>query len=47
MYPAGERAYVDDDLDPGGVGLFLLGMTVMTDGLDVLAGSALRSARIR
>ena len=28
----------------GGVGLFLLGMTVMTDGLKVLAGSALRTA---
>ena len=27
----------------GGVGLFLLGMTVMTDGLKALAGSALRS----
>jgi phosphate:Na+ symporter len=27
----------------GGVGLFLLGMTVMTDGLKVLAGSALRT----
>src|SRR6478609_4740927 len=26
----------------GGVGLFLLGMTVMTDGLKALAGSALR-----
>src|SRR5262245_4628235 len=28
----------------GGVGLFLLGMTVMTDGLKALAGSALRAA---
>src|SRR5499426_4328781 len=28
----------------GGVGLFLLGMTVMTDGLRALAGSALRTA---
>ncbi|MBB5576879.1 MULTISPECIES: Na/Pi cotransporter family protein [Rhizobium] len=28
----------------GGVGLFLLGMTVMTDGLKALAGSALRVA---
>jgi phosphate:Na+ symporter len=28
----------------GGVGLFLLGMTVMTDGLKALAGSALRIA---
>jgi phosphate:Na+ symporter len=28
----------------GGVGLFLLGMTVMTDGLKGLAGSALRTA---
>ncbi len=28
----------------GGVGLFLLGMAVMTDGLKALAGSALRSA---
>src|SRR5262250_1465731 len=28
----------------GGVGLFLLGMTVMTDGLKALAGSALRTA---
>ncbi|WP_316399286.1 Na/Pi symporter [Bradyrhizobium sp. 33ap4] len=27
----------------GGVGLFLLGMTVMTDGLKLLAGSALRT----
>src|SRR4051812_25158333 len=27
----------------GGVGLFLLGMTVMTDGLKTLAGSALRA----
>ena len=27
----------------GGVGLFLLGMTVMTDGLKALAGSALRA----
>jgi len=27
----------------GGVGLFLLGMTVMTDGLKAMAGSALRS----
>ena len=27
----------------GGVGLFLLGMTVMTDGLRALAGSALRT----
>ena len=27
----------------GGVGLFLLGMTVMTDGLKVMAGSALRT----
>ncbi len=26
----------------GGVGLFLLGMTVMTEGLKTLAGSALR-----
>ena len=33
----------------GGVGLFLLGMTVMTDGLKALAGSALRicSAAVR
>ena len=28
----------------GGVGLFLLGMAVMTDGLKALAGSALRAA---
>ena len=28
----------------GGVGLFLLGMTVMTEGLKALAGSALRTA---
>lgn len=28
----------------GGVGLFLLGMTVMADGLKALAGSALRTA---
>src|ERR1700741_435490 len=28
----------------GGVGLFLLGMTVMTDGLKALAGPALRTA---
>jgi phosphate:Na+ symporter len=28
----------------GGVGLFLLGMTVMTDGLKAMAGSALRGA---
>lgn len=28
----------------GGIGLFLLGMTVMTDGLKALAGSALRTA---
>jgi phosphate:Na+ symporter len=28
----------------GGVGLFLLGMTVMTDGLKALAGSSLRAA---
>src|SRR6201991_1100176 len=28
----------------GGVGLFLLGMTVMTEGLKTLAGSALRTA---
>lgn len=27
----------------GGVGLFLLGMAVMTDGLKALAGSALRT----
>ena len=27
----------------GGVGLFLLGMSVMTDGLKALAGSALRT----
>jgi phosphate:Na+ symporter len=27
----------------GGVGLFLLGMTVMTEGLKALAGSALRT----
>src|SRR5581483_3667271 len=27
----------------GGVGLFLLGMTVMTDGLKALAGSSLRT----
>src|SRR5271157_2179133 len=27
----------------GGIGLFLLGMTVMTDGLKSLAGSALRT----
>src|SRR6201995_1518334 len=27
----------------GGVGLFLLGMTVMTDGLKAMAGSALRT----
>ncbi|WP_347336785.1 hypothetical protein [Bradyrhizobium japonicum] len=27
----------------GGVGLFLLGMTVMTEGLKTLAGSALRT----
>ena len=27
----------------GGIGLFLLGMTVMTDGLKALAGSALRT----
>jgi phosphate:Na+ symporter len=27
----------------GGVGLFLLGMTVMTTGLKALAGSALRT----
>ena len=27
----------------GGVGLFLLGMTVMTEGLKALAGSALRA----
>src|ERR1700756_129778 len=27
----------------GGVGLFLLGMTIMTDGLKALAGSALRT----
>ena len=27
----------------GGVGLFLLGMIVMTDGLKALAGSALRT----
>jgi phosphate:Na+ symporter len=27
----------------GGVGLFLLGMTVMTDGLKALADSALRT----
>ena len=26
----------------GGVGLFLIGMTVMTDGLKAMAGSALR-----
>jgi phosphate:Na+ symporter len=31
----------------GGVGLFLLGMTVMTDGLNAMASSALRSERIR
>ena len=28
----------------GGVGLFLLGMTVMTEGLKAFAGSALRTA---
>jgi len=28
----------------GGIGLFLLGMTVMTEGLKALAGSALRTA---
>jgi phosphate:Na+ symporter len=27
----------------GGVGLFLLGMTVMTEGLKALAGSSLRT----
>ena len=27
----------------GGIGLFLLGMTIMTDGLKALAGSALRT----
>jgi phosphate:Na+ symporter len=27
----------------GGVGLFLLGMTVMTEGLEALAGSSLRT----
>jgi phosphate:Na+ symporter len=27
----------------GGVGLFLIGMTVMTEGLKALAGSALRT----
>lgn len=31
----------------GGVGLFLLGMTVMTDGLKALAGSALRTVLSR
>ena len=30
----------------GGVGLFLLGMTVMTEGLKALAGSALRTVLI-
>lgn len=31
----------------GGLGLFLLGMIIMTDGLRALAGSAIRSALIR
>lgn len=31
----------------GGIGLFLLGMTVMTDGLKELAGSALRSVLVK
>jgi phosphate:Na+ symporter len=31
----------------GGVGLFLLGMTVMTEGLKALAGSSLRTTRCR
>lgn len=31
----------------GGIGLFLLGMTVMTDGLKALAGSALRTVLAR
>jgi Na+/phosphate symporter len=31
----------------GGVGLFLLGMTVMTGGLKALAGSALRTVLSR
>ncbi len=35
--------HVDDDLDPRCVGLFLLGMTVMTEGLKALAGSSLRT----
>jgi len=40
---AAERAIVDDDLDPWPRGAVLLGMTVMTDGLKGLAGSALRN----
>lgn len=31
----------------GGIGLFLLGMSVMTDGLKALAGSALRTVLAR
>jgi len=31
----------------GGIGLFLLGMTIMTDGLKVLAGREIRSALMR
>src|SRR6476619_7358726 len=31
----------------GGVGLFLLGMTVMTEGLEALAGSSLRTVLAR
>ena len=43
LRPGGKPAHVDDDLDPRGVGLLLLGMTVMTEGLEALAGSSLRT----
>jgi Na+/Pi-cotransporter len=37
-----ESKFDDNDSIIGGIGLFLLGMAVMTDGLKALAGTALR-----
>nr|WP_283805498.1 Na/Pi symporter [Bradyrhizobium tropiciagri] len=42
-----EGPHVDDDSVLGGVGLFLLGMSVMTAGLKGLAGSGLRTVLSR
>src|SRR5271165_2757107 len=44
MHFEGERAVMSTTISIlGGVGLFLLGMTVMTEGLKALAGSSLRT----